>query len=79
MAKLANWFVNGEVPRGPGVYNVSCRKSEQSGDWYARWDGERWFVADRLRAVAAAEQRPTTPGNYWHQTGSWRGLAENPA
>ena len=76
--KLTPWFVKGEKPARPGVYNVSCQKENQSGLWYALWDGEKWFRGN-LDATAAAKMTfSTISRNYWHRYGSWRGLAENP-
>lgn len=76
--KLTNWFVKGEAPWEPGVYNVSCRKTKQSGDWWARWDGRRWFCASRYKEGAARTTLPASAPNFWHHDGSWRGLAEKP-
>ena len=76
--KLTPWFVNGEKPARPGVYNVSCRKENQSGHWYARWDGEQWFRARLSVDGAAGRALPETLLNYWSDIGSWRGLAEKP-
>lgn len=76
--KPTPWFVNGEKPTREGVYNVSCRKSEQTGKWFARWDGEKWGTASGTREWAAEETRVATPDSYWHDQGSWRSLAEEP-
>lgn len=73
-----DWFVNGETPWEPGVYNVSCRKSSQSGKWYAKFDGSTWFCATRTRHAAQEVMRTTSTADYWHREGSWRGLASDP-
>ena len=79
MSELTPWFVNGERPARPGVYNVSCRKLEQSGDWFARWDGEKWFMAYYEPGAAAHCMLPAaSSGDYWSRKGSWRGLTQNP-
>ena len=81
--KLTPWFVNGEKPARPGIYNVRYEKSEQSGNWYSYWDGRKFgpFSA-RIEWVL-----PTTARfgpKEWHagrgllRRGSWRGLAEEP-
>lgn len=72
--ELTPWFVNGEKPVRKGVYNVSCRKEHQSGQWYAYWDGERWSRAhDNIRQAAREDRRVANP-RRWHIEGSWRGL-----
>lgn len=76
--KLTPWFINGEKPARPGVYNVSCRKHKQSGRWYARWDGVSWFRAFTGVSTAGREVHATVIPNHWHAVGSWRGLAEKP-
>lgn len=79
-SKLTPWFVNGETPELPGVYNVSCRKERQTGDWFAKWDGKRWYYAtwryeQQCYKKAEREKQEARP---WHENGSWRGLAEKP-
>lgn len=79
--ELTPWFVNGEKPARPGVYNVSCRKFDQTGYWFAKWDGNSWFVAKELVQLAEREGNKLGEGDdrHWHVRGSWRGLAQNPA
>lgn len=70
--KMTPWFVNGEKPARPDVYNVSSRKGGQSGKWWARWDGSTWYCADKDKEFASRETNPVTPADYWHDEGSWR-------
>lgn len=77
--QLTPWFVNGEMPARPGVYNVSCQKHDQSGRWFSRWDGDRWFLAGITRADAAWQKTPATRLDTWHNYGSWRGLTQDPS
>lgn len=81
--KLTPWFVNGEKPVRPGVYNVSCEKSAQSGRWYSYWDGRK-FGPFFARVEWAREATIELGSKKWHagvgllRRGSWRGLAEEP-
>lgn len=80
--QMTPWFVNGEKPARPGVYNVSCRKTDQTGHWWASWDGETWYVASRqvTQGPRGAETGArTSRPNFWHKYGSWRGLAQDPS
>ena len=40
--KLTPWFTKGEKPVHIGVYNVSCRKHDQTGNWYSYWNGKEF-------------------------------------
>lgn len=75
--KMTPWFVNGEVPWEPGVYNVSCRKQDQTGTWFAHWNGEAWGYGDTSPEAVQQEGYGIKP-LHWSETGSWRGLAEKP-
>ena len=76
--KTTEWFISGEKPAYKGVYNVSCRKDNQSGYWYAYWDGEEFYWFDQYVDGAYNETRPGGAGSIVLTEGSWRGLAENP-
>lgn len=76
-AELTPWFVNGEKPAYPGVYNVSCQKVGQSGKWWAYWCGSQWFAFSwskewTLDYFRMHRTRRSMDGC------SWRGLARNP-
>ena len=73
--KPTPWFVNGEKPVRPGVYNVSCQKRDQSGGWWSLFDGRQWSSPWRLSA-----DRVATMGKKFvdRAPASWRGLAEKP-
>ncbi len=77
--KLTPWFVNGELPARPGVYNVSCRKYAQTGSYWARWGEGMWYRAETTMHNAALTRSPTRVTNRWSTEGSWRGLASDPA
>lgn len=76
--QLTPWFVNGEKPAYPGVYNVSCRNSNQTGGWWSYWSGSQWYSFSWCKEWAL---------DYYQQSrrsarmdgGSWRGLAQKPA
>jgi hypothetical protein len=36
------WFSVKTPPVRPGVYNISCRDHDQTGTWFAYFDGEYW-------------------------------------
>lgn len=83
--KLTPWFVNGEKPARPGVYNVSCRRTNQSGEWYSPWNGKNFGCFDRdpkqaelRRKMQGAGRNGLGAGNEVLPSGSWRGLAEEP-
>lgn len=83
--KMTPWFANGEKPTRKGVYNVSCQREDQSGNWYSYWDGRRFncFGLDAAfaleRAQEMAPRRFYGTGHAVLAGGSWRGLAEKPA
>lgn len=77
--KLTPWFTNGEKPAHVGVYNVSCRKENQSGEYYSYWDGSYFY--DFSRSIDMAYKYGNSNyerGKFSNVGGSWRGLAENP-
>ena len=76
--KLTPWFVNGEKPTRKGVYNVSCRKKNQTGLWFARWDGKTWHTAALSTGRAEKITQKASDPQRWNLDGSWRGLAEEP-
>lgn len=71
------WFTNGEKPAYVGVYNVSCRKENQTGQWYSYWNGKGWhpFAITIDRAYVYSTHGS---GEYTNEEGSWRGLASKP-
>ena len=74
--KLTPWFTKGEKPVHIGVYNVSCRKYDQTGNWYSYWDGNHFksFGTSVAQAYYYSEN-----GNYYsNEKGSWRGHTSNP-
>ena len=77
-SELTPWFVCGELPARRGVYNVSCRCEDQSGEWYSYWDGQtfRWFDHDPQQAFA--DRADIGSGMRVLRNGSWRGLVVNP-
>lgn len=79
--KLTPWFVNGEAPARPGVYLVDHAKAGQRFSQFAYWGGPRggWGAAAPTPSQAFNRKRLGLDPNYFHQTGSWRGLSEKPA
>ena len=75
--ELTPWFVNGEKPARPGVYNVSCRKLDQSGDWWSHWNGEAWSDASTDKKKWQWRGYDLD-GLFFSAKGSWRGLAQDP-
>ena len=75
--KMTPWFVNGEKPARPGAYNVSCRKRNQSGKFYAFFDGKKWcwgiFPNPEQAATLYYDGESASMAD-----GSWRGLAAKP-
>lgn len=71
---ITPWFPVSTPPIRKGVYNVSCRKSNQSGDWYSFWDGVafNWFTTsvDKAKIEYDAGMRVSSI------TLSWRGIAK---
>jgi hypothetical protein len=78
--KLTPWFTNGEKPDHIGVYNVSCQRENQTGDWYSYWNGERfYFFASDVEEAYREYYNGCTGGksdSFVLIEGSWRGLAE---
>ena len=77
--KLTPWFPASVKPARPGVYNVSCREREQTGRWYGRFDGRKWYGS----WGNSPDDRVMYPYPQWTSTAdgtpaTWRGLAEKP-
>lgn len=75
--KLTPWFPESVKPARPGVYNVSCRTSGQSGNWFARFNGEHWspgWETDKNYVFPLSDME----SNSDRYLGTWRGLAEKP-
>lgn len=77
--KLTPWFINGELPVRPGVYNVSCQEENQSGLWFCYFNGKLWAKAWAISSLnkPAADKAV----RYYHEYGlindqpaSWRGI-----
>lgn len=41
---LTRWYSSKVKPVRSGVYNVSCKDTDQSGTWYAYFDGMQWYL-----------------------------------
>lgn len=74
--KLTPWFVNGETSVRPGVYNVSCRTSDQSGEWWRYWDGQHWYHVGTSPKRAQMWYEDGLISERGLQGGSWRGIAK---
>lgn len=73
--KLTPWYPARIKPVRVGVYNVSCRASEQTGQWFAYWNGERfmYYHTDPRKAY-----RSRATFGCGADTKSWRGLNKRP-
>lgn len=87
---VGKWITDGTPPGSPGVYNVSCRKHTQSGDFFAHWDGRAWSPARDFASIrpgydwenaarlggGSKSEFPEFPRGHWHINGSYRGLLQ---
>lgn len=82
---VGEWITDGTPPGAPGVYNVSCRKHSQSGDFFAHWDGYAWSRGRERTMIApgydwenatrlGGGSKRELPRCHWHINGSYRGL-----
>lgn len=82
---VGKWITDGTPPGSPGVYNVSCRKHAQTGNFFAHWDGYAWSMARNFADIEPGsdwENMPRIgrssekelPRCHWHIIGSYRGL-----
>lgn len=82
---VGKWITDCTPPGSPGVYNVSCRKHSQSGDYFAHWDGYVWSLARYSMAITpgydwenaarlGGGSKRELPRGHWHINGSYRGL-----
>ena len=82
---VGEWITDGTPPGEPGVYNVSCRKHTQSGDFFAHWNGSAWSIARDWALVRpgydwenasrlGGGSETELPRGHWHINGSYRGL-----
>jgi hypothetical protein len=71
--ELTPWFVD-VLPARKGVYNVSCERSKQSGQWYAHFNGKRfgYFSAEPEMAFLLRRQKTNAVAL------SWRGMSHPP-
>lgn len=78
--RVTKWFCSGELPSIEGVYNVSCKKTEQSGRWWSHWNGHNFgpFTSDRHEAELIREdyEGQDHAGSCVLDHGSWRGTTE---
>lgn len=82
--KLTPWFIDGELPVRPGVYNVSCQTEGQSGKWFAHFNGKLWArcwasfagigetAADK--AMRYASEYGYKESDLGYDPKSWRGI-----
>lgn len=79
--KFTPWFINGENPFRPGVYGVSRKRRDQSGNWYSHWNGKNFGPFGGTPQEALRMRRTWLSrgaGTRVLSGGSWRGLAEQP-
>lgn len=75
--KLTPWFVNGEPPARPGVYQQMCGLGKKVG--YQYWSGEKWGLWYEMASDAA--NRHAFEEDFFaypHCGEKWRGLASDP-
>ena len=72
--KLTPWFPISTLPVREGVYNISCQKNNQTGDWYAYFDGKHFRGCWRFRVEDVAESWETSGQSVSGK--SWRGIAK---
>lgn len=69
-------------PTRPGIYNVSCLNTGQSGNWYAHFDGSRWSDWERIDRAGSWQKLVKlvlkTSGAWGPGRSTWRGLASDP-
>jgi hypothetical protein len=79
--EMTDWFTDGTLPVRPGVYNVSCQKENQSGAWYAFFDGNGFGGCTCKRGADENMQKTFKRAIlYYVESGlvdgikSWRGI-----
>ena len=79
--KLTPWFDTQDVPVRSGVYNVSCEKEGQSGNWFAYIkifpDGSICTSAWRRNKDVCSDyglDRFYRGFDYFEYVASWRGV-----
>lgn len=77
--KYTDWFVNGEKPVRIGVYNISCRKYDQTGEWYVYWDGQGFCHDWTTDKNEAYQYYLASNGEHTleRHIGSWRGILKD--
>lgn len=86
--KLTKWqSMRDTPPTVPGIYNVSCRSRNQTGLWYAHFDGVNWSVWETIERAKgwrnlceiAQTNLFRTRGEFSYRgAATWRGLAHPP-
>lgn len=69
--QLTPWFVNGETPARPGVYQVDSTVGPRA---WAKWNGRKWCWRRQSFRAAETDRVPTS-----RQVTRWRGLAQDPS
>lgn len=83
--EMTTWFSVDTPPVRKGVYNISCRNHDQTGDWYSYWDGEFWHPWDCKSGICsktaiedAFENRDSlrkwVNGDHLDKNCTWRGV-----
>lgn len=70
---VTDWFeIDSTFPEQEGVYNVSCRSTNQTGDWYSYFDGVKFGYF-----AMSPQQAYYRRHNYTKAVAvSWRGLTK---
>lgn len=77
--KLTPWFVNGEKPARPGLYEVKARGPRPYWPMYAYYTkSSGWGCGRQTKEQALIDKDKVAVRDYYSRNGRWRGLAEKP-
>lgn len=77
MSKFTQWFQPSMQPARAGVYEAEWDSEHpeiDSGEWYNKWDGARWYLGG-ISIRDAEKQKKIMPPNV--KLIRWRGLTHN--
>ncbi len=77
MSKFTQWFQPSMQPARAGVYEAEWDSEHpeiDSGEWYNKWDGARWYLGG-ISIRDAEKQKKIMPPNV--KLVRWRGLTHN--
>ena len=77
MTEFTPWFPPSMPPEHAGVYEAEWDSEHpeiDSGEWYNKWDGARWYLGD-MSTRNAEKQKRLMPSRV--KLIRWRGLTHN--